>query len=240
VQSRSNDRVTFARAMGPMQFLPGTWARYAVDGNGDGKADVQNVFDATLAAARYLCGGGLNMRDPNQAMTAILRYNNSVAYAQNVLGWARAYATGVVPVNLPPITGPVPPLGDAHLDSNPEGIGPGLPLNAISLPAGDPLALTPIFDVGRTDVASQLPTAPGPGQAVAPQQNCAVFCIGQNLPEPEPAAPPPGLDPAAPPPVFNPFAPPPAPPAPVFNPFAPPPAPPAAPVPLGPAPGPAN
>ncbi len=70
--------------------------------NGDGKADVQNVFDATLAAARYLCGGGLNMRDPNQAMTAILRYNNSVAYAQNVLGWARAYATGVVPVNLPP------------------------------------------------------------------------------------------------------------------------------------------
>ena len=59
-------------------------------------------------------------------MTAILRYNNSVAYAQNVLGWAAAYATGVVPVNLPPITGPAP-LGDAHLDANPEGLGPGLP-----------------------------------------------------------------------------------------------------------------
>lgn len=262
VQSRSNDRITYARAMGPMQFLPGTWSRYAADGNGDGKADVQNVFDATLAAARYLCSGGLNMRDPNQVMTAILRYNNSVAYAQNVLGWARAYATGVVPVNLPPITGPIPPLGDAHLDTNPEGIGPGLPLNAIGLPAGDPLALTPIFDVGRTDVASQLPTAPGPG-AVAPQQNCAVFCIGQNVPEPVPAPP------AAPPPFFNPFAPPPeavpapvpaAPPAPVvpiapppvpnaaapppvFNPFAPPPPPAPAPAPVpappGPQPGPA-
>lgn len=257
VQSRSNDRTTYARAMGPMQFLPGTWSRYAADGNGDGKADVQNVFDATLAAARYLCSGGLNMRDPNQVMTAILRYNNSVAYAQNVLGWARAYATGVVPVNLPPITGPIPPLGDAHLDANPEGIGPGLPLNAISLPAGDPLALTPIFDVGRTDVASQLPTAPGPG-VVAPQQNCAVFCIGQNVPAPEPAAPPAPFNPFAPPPEAVPAPVPAAPPAPivpiapppvpnvaaqppVFNPFAPPPppAPAPAPVPLGPAPGPA-
>ena len=58
------DRVTYARAMGPMQFLPGTWARYASDGDGDGKADPQNLFDATLAAARYLCSGGLNLRDP--------------------------------------------------------------------------------------------------------------------------------------------------------------------------------
>jgi membrane-bound lytic murein transglycosylase B len=116
VQSRSADRVNYARAMGPMQFLPGTWSRYASDGDGDGKADVQNLYDSTLAAARYLCSGGLNLRDPNQVMAAILRYNNSVAYARNVLGWAAAYATGVVPVDLPPITGPVPPLGDAHLD----------------------------------------------------------------------------------------------------------------------------
>ena len=126
VQSRSADRVIYARAMGPMQFLPGTWSRYASDGDGDGKADVQNVYDSSLATARYLCSGGLNLRDPGQVMAAILRYNNSVAYARNVLGWAAAYATGVVPVDLPPITGPVPPLGDAHLD-NYEGLGPGLP-----------------------------------------------------------------------------------------------------------------
>ncbi len=109
--SRSSNRVVYARAMGPMQFLPGTWSRYAADGNGDGKADVQNVFDSTLAAARYLCSGGLKLRDQSQVMTAILRYNNSVAYAQNVLGWAAAYATGVVPVDLPPITGPIPAIG---------------------------------------------------------------------------------------------------------------------------------
>jgi len=188
VQSRSANRVMYARAMGPMQFLPGTWSRYASDGDGDGKADVQNVFDASLAAARYLCSGGLNLRDPGQVMTAILRYNNSVAYARNVLGWAAAYATGVVPVNLPPITGPVPPLGDAHLD-NYEGLGPGLPMNATGLPADDPLALMPLM--ARGDVASQIPVYPG--QAQGPLPGPAPLAVPQ--PPPEQPAPPPWLPP---------------------------------------------
>jgi len=55
VQSSAGGSVTYARAMGPMQFLPGTWARYASDGDGDGVADPQNLYDATLAAAKYLC-----------------------------------------------------------------------------------------------------------------------------------------------------------------------------------------
>ena len=105
VQSSAPGRVSYARAMGPMQFLPGTWARYASDGDGDGTADPQNLYDATLAAARYLCSGGLNLRDQSQVLSSILRYNNSMPYAQNVLGWAAAYATGVVPVDLPPLTG---------------------------------------------------------------------------------------------------------------------------------------
>jgi len=188
VQSRSANRVMYARAMGPMQFLPGTWSRYASDGDGDGKADVQNVFDSSLAAARYLCSGGLNLRDPGQVMTAILRYNNSVAYARNVLGWAAAYATGVVPVNLPPITGPVPPLGDAHLD-NYEGLGPGLPMNATGLPADDPLALMPLM--ARGDVASQIPVYPG--QALGPLPGPAPLAVPQ--PPPEQPAPPPWLPP---------------------------------------------
>ncbi len=268
VQSSSANRVIYARAMGPMQFLPGTWSRYAADGDGDGKADVQNLFDSTLAAARYLCSGGLNLRDQSQVITAILRYNNSVAYARNVLGWAAAYATGVVPVNLPPITGPVPPIGDAHLDRTPEGLGPGLPLNAAGLPSSDPLAL---LTMGRTDAASQLPNtgvpgfAPGqvlgplPGPAPAapapqappqpppwtppwlkpPAPECVVFCLN-DAPPPPPAAPAPLLPPppAAPAPLLPP---PPAAPAPLLPP------PPAAPAPLlppppaapAPAPGPA-
>jgi membrane-bound lytic murein transglycosylase B len=170
VQSGAGGRVSYARAMGPMQFLPGTWARYASDGDGDGVADPQNLYDSTLAAGRYLCSGGLNLRDQSQVMAAILRYNNSIPYARNVLGWAAAYATGVTPVDLPPVTGPAPPLGDVHLE-NPEGLGPGLPLNIHGLPSTDPLAQMPLIDLGPTEVINQPPT-----------RGCTVICIAGQEP----------------------------------------------------------
>jgi len=50
VQNSIGGRVTYARAMGPMQFLPGTWARYASDGDGDGVTDPENLYDSALAA----------------------------------------------------------------------------------------------------------------------------------------------------------------------------------------------
>jgi membrane-bound lytic murein transglycosylase B len=244
VHSVQAGRVTYAQAMGPMQFLPGTWARYASDGNGDGKADIQNVYDASLGAARYLCSGNLNLRDRSQVLAAILRYNNSMAYAQNVLGWAAAYATGVAPVDLPPI-GTAPPIGDAHLDANPEGLGPG-----IGLPANDPLAS---LQVMVATGANQLGIPPGPGagvppapvqncqvfcltpQAPAPQQNCQVFCLTPAATAPLPDAPP---APQFPPPLFPPPPPPLPPPPPAFGP--PPVDAPAPPPPAGPVPGPVN
>ena len=176
VQNSMGGRATYARAMGPMQFLPGTWSRYASDGDGDGRADPQNLFDATLSAARYLCSGGLNLRNQAQVLTAILRYNNSMPYAQNVLGWAAAYATGVAPVDLPLITGPIPALGDAHLES-PEGLGPGMP--------GDLLSQLPLFNLGSSDMAGQM-SAPGPiggvGSSVLPEHGCQVICMASQLP----------------------------------------------------------
>ena len=178
VQSSVAGGVSYARAMGPMQFLPGTWVRYAADGDGDGMADPQNLYDSTLAAARYLCSGGLNLRDSSQVMAAILRYNNSMPYARNVLGWAAAYATGVVPVDLPPVTGPAPPLGDLHLE-HPEGIGPGLPLNVLGLPPTDPLAQMPLIAFGPSGVSPRQPT--WSSQPSAPgDPNCTVICIGQQ------------------------------------------------------------
>lgn len=87
----------YDRAVGPMQFLPETWQRYAADGNGDGIADPQNLFDAALTAGKYLCDGNLDMRDLSQQSRAILRYNNSMAYVANVMAWESAYATGVAP-----------------------------------------------------------------------------------------------------------------------------------------------
>jgi len=154
--------------------------------DGDGVADPQNLYDATLAAARYLCSGGLNLRDPTQVMTAILRYNNSMSYAQNVLGWAAAYATGVAPVDLPPITGPPPPLGDAH-DEHPEGLGPGLPMNIMGLPVDDPLTHTPLIDFGPS-VANQPPTPSGL-QPAPRAPTCTLICIGSQDPAPPPQRP---------------------------------------------------
>ncbi|HEX7308383.1 lytic transglycosylase domain-containing protein [Lentzea sp.] len=82
------------RAVGPMQFIPGTWAYYGTDGNGDGIASPHNVFDATAAAARYLCSGGLDMSRPNDARAAVFRYNHSDSYVRTVIAWSEAYATG--------------------------------------------------------------------------------------------------------------------------------------------------
>jgi membrane-bound lytic murein transglycosylase B len=180
VQSTAAGRVAYARAMGPMQFLPGTWARYASDGDGDGVADPQNLYDSTLAAARYLCSGNLNLRDQQQVLASILRYNNSMPYAQNVLGWAAAYATGVIPVDLPPITGPPPPLGDAHLE-NAEGLGPNLPLNMHGLSPADPMARTPLIDLSGNPGNGQPWSAQGP-TGYGP--SCTVICIGDQGPGP--------------------------------------------------------
>ncbi|MGH3449285.1 MAG: lytic transglycosylase domain-containing protein, partial [Haloechinothrix sp.] len=80
------------RAVGPMQFIPSTWARYAADGNGDGKGDPQQIDDAALAAARYLCVGQRDMASAQGWWAGILSYNRSVEYAQKVFGQADAYA----------------------------------------------------------------------------------------------------------------------------------------------------
>ena len=49
------------RAVGPMQFIPSTWTVVGVDADGDGRRDPQDIDDAALAAAVYLCGGGRDL-----------------------------------------------------------------------------------------------------------------------------------------------------------------------------------
>ncbi|MFN8018049.1 MAG: lytic murein transglycosylase [Acidimicrobiales bacterium] len=73
------------RAVGPMQFLPGTWGRWAVDANGDGKADPHNLYDAAAAAAGLLCYGGRDLTTPAGQRAGLLTYNRSSAYVAEVL-----------------------------------------------------------------------------------------------------------------------------------------------------------
>ncbi|MFI9253885.1 lytic transglycosylase domain-containing protein [Streptomyces sp. NPDC053069] len=89
----------YDRAVGPMQFIPSTWGRWGADGNGDGHADPDNVYDAALAAGRYLCADGRDLSDPADLDRAILGYNHSEAYLRTVRAWYAYYLTGhrVVP-----------------------------------------------------------------------------------------------------------------------------------------------
>lgn len=83
-----------ARALGPMQFIPETWRLYGVDANNDGIVSPDNVDDAALSAAGYLCWRGKDLATPRGWITALRAYNNSGVYARAVRDWATAYAAG--------------------------------------------------------------------------------------------------------------------------------------------------
>jgi len=81
------------RAVGPLQFIPSTWAKWRSDGNGDGVADPNNIDDAALAAGRYLCAGGRDLATGPGWRAAVLSYNNSDEYGRRVYAAADSYAS---------------------------------------------------------------------------------------------------------------------------------------------------
>ncbi|CAL9469682.1 hypothetical protein SUDANB145_02800 [Streptomyces sp. enrichment culture] len=96
----------YDRAVGPMQFLPTTWKTWGADGNGDGEANPDNIYDAALAAGHYLCAGDRDLRTGADLDRAVLSYNYSRDYLNLVLGWMEFYLRGVHTV--PDGTGVVP------------------------------------------------------------------------------------------------------------------------------------
>ncbi|MBV7694986.1 lytic transglycosylase domain-containing protein [Streptomyces sp. TRM70350] len=85
---------TYDRAVGPMQFIPSTWAWAGRDGNGDGVENPNNIYDAALAAGHYLCRFGWDLSVADDLHSAILSYNNSTDYLNTVLSWLEYYRKG--------------------------------------------------------------------------------------------------------------------------------------------------
>lgn len=88
-----NKATSSAGAQGLMQFMPGTFASYGVDGDGDGKAEILSDADSIFSAANYLTRSGV-ARGAEGVRKALWAYNHSVAYRNDVLFYAWAYANG--------------------------------------------------------------------------------------------------------------------------------------------------
>ena len=75
--------VSTAGALGPMQFIPATWAAF-------GEGDIESNRDAIRAAARYLASNGGDCRTgaPCDLANALFRYNPTPRYVNAVTAYA--------------------------------------------------------------------------------------------------------------------------------------------------------
>jgi hypothetical protein len=153
------------RAVGPMQFIPSTWVRWASDGNGDGRNDIDNLYDESLAAARYLCAaaGELTLRTRDGVVRGILAYNPNQEYLRTVGGRFEALAQDVAAgwfsvADLPD------PADDRPGDAVSGGTPP--PDTPTAAPAPTAVVAYRVFD-GASMLVPVLPGAPTPARCDA-------------------------------------------------------------------------
>ncbi|MET8485274.1 lytic transglycosylase domain-containing protein [Streptomyces tendae] len=162
---------SYDNAVGPMQFIPSTWAWAGRDGNGDGKEDPNNVYDAALAAGHYLCRFDWDLSDQGDLNRAILSYNNSQDYLNTVLSWLEHYRKGTH--EIPDGTGSLP-VGRsddtaAGADPSPGGAGastgsqtPGATPGPTRSPSKPPSSGKPTDPGGPSTSPSTPPKDPTP------------------------------------------------------------------------------
>jgi hypothetical protein len=125
-----DDDPVFDRAVGPMQFIPSTWSVVGVDGDGDGVRNPQDIDDAALATAVYLCSGDEDLSTLSGQQAAVYRYNHSQQYVDLVLSIARAYGTGdysAVPNSSAAPATFTPYFGDSVVSAGTRGAKPSRP-----------------------------------------------------------------------------------------------------------------
>ncbi|MFP5334961.1 MAG: hypothetical protein ACLGIV_06565 [Actinomycetes bacterium] len=184
------------RAVGPMQFIPGTWRSVGSDAEPDGVRDPQDVDDAAAAAGVYLCSGPGDLSTAADRYAAVHRYNRSDEYVRTVLAIADAYARGTARV----VASALPAARGA-------AAAPAAPATEPAAPAPKPAATAPPAGDGRTDpepAPSPRPTAP-PSTASDPVRDTVddvTDAVEDTAPAPAPVPAPSTTTPAVPDPLL--------------------------------------
>lgn len=148
--------IVWDRAVGPFQFLPSSWRIFGGDGNNDGIADPNNVFDAVPAVRRHLCPDGQIV----DLEVAILSYNHSTVYVTTVLEWARRYSGPLTAAALP-IAGYALPIPEAFANepllARAHG---GSAASDLALPVGTPVFAMVSGTVTAATTAGVFPNDP--------------------------------------------------------------------------------
>ncbi len=183
----------FDRAVGPMQFIPSTWRVVGVDADGDAERNPQDIDDAALASAVYLCSGDDDLSTEAGQRASVFRYNHSQSYVDLVLSIMEAYSSGdftSVPNGttsagyfVPDPTPPAAPARQGPRNSGPAGGGP---------------ATAPVSNSGGSTGGTSSPTGGTGGGTSEPAETPSsprAAGSGPNVPtppaaaaEPEPAA----------------------------------------------------
>ena len=95
---------TWDRAVGPMQFIPSSWASSGHDGDTNLDINPNDIDDAAFTTALYLCASGGDLADPDSWRAGIATYNSSTSYLIAVAKAANHYAAAVAPTPTPTAT----------------------------------------------------------------------------------------------------------------------------------------
>ncbi|MFE3390831.1 lytic transglycosylase domain-containing protein [Streptomyces anulatus] len=162
------------RAVGPMQFIPSTWASWGQDANGDGRKDPNNIYDAALAAGRYLCANDRDLAIAADLDKAVLSYNRSTEYLRTVRSWFSYYQRGTH--EIPDGTGRLPTAPSTPSPSpNPGTPSPGTtpsPKPSPTKPGGKPTPGPSKPGDGSTSPKPKPPTSkPTPAETFGSLEN---------------------------------------------------------------------
>jgi hypothetical protein len=182
---------------GPMGLLPSTWSVVAVDSDGDGKRNLQDVDDAALGVAVFVCNGGRDLSVRAELRAALRSLNPTPGYARLVMSLARSYSDDdAATPTLPPTFFTLPDLPDGPFPSDTGTSGTPPTGNQNVDAAQDPSEPAQHSQSPTPSPSGSPPPAAGPSENEAPTpQSPAPPADPDETQTPTPESPAPPADP---------------------------------------------